>query len=287
MTENTIWHKFANVDKRIIYVIILFSVLIPLLNPIGLPLVFQDEVIQTYNNIKSFPPGTHAYIGAEMDPTNSAEMRPMLLALVRLMMELDHKIIIGSFWADGCNLAQIWAGPVLEGLGAVYGEDYVILGYRSNATSILDSARVNWIDAYSDRDMSNRQLSTMPVMEGLTKVSDLGYAAILNNGGPGTATYITAWRATGDLYSLFDFSNSGMYVTSGTNYQAGLTAGLVGGINGTAQFERLIEHPDRAVRSLDAQALGHLAVLIFLFFGNLGYLNIKRMEQEVKNSGGS
>ncbi|MCL2498446.1 MAG: hypothetical protein FWF06_07530 [Symbiobacteriaceae bacterium] len=282
MEENTIWHKLSNIDKRIIYVVMLFAVMIPLLKPLGLPLVYQREVIDTLAVIRSFPAGTIAYMGCEVDVSNSAELRPMMIALAKVMFELEHKIIIGGFWTDGCNLAAIWLGPVLDSMGAVYGEHYVILGHRSSPTTILDTARIDWIDAYSDRDINNMKLSEMKVMEGLAKASDLGYACIMNPGSPGTATYTTAWTATGTMSMILDFCTSGMYISAGANYQAGLTKGLVGGLNGAAQFEMLVNHPDKAVRSMDAQAFGHVAVIVFLIIGNVGYLNIKKLEREAK-----
>ncbi|MCL2497851.1 MAG: hypothetical protein FWF06_04470 [Symbiobacteriaceae bacterium] len=277
--NNSIWQKAASIDNRILYIIMAIVVAVPLMNPIGFPIVFQQEVLDTVELIRSFPAGTIAYVGAEVAATNAAELRPMMIAIVQLMYELGHKIVIGGFWADGCSLARLWAAPFLDEAGAVYGEDYVILGYRPSSTSILDQARTNFIDAFSDRDIGGLKLSEMPVMKGLEKASDLGYLAIMNPGSPGTATYTTAWRATGEVNVIIDCCTSGMYISSGNNYQAGLTAGLIGGLNGAAQLEQLTNRPYKAIRSMDAQALGHLAVIALLIIGNIGYFQTKREEE--------
>jgi len=280
----------AAVDVRFLYIIIVIAIVIPLLNPIGLPLVFLDEVIDTVALMRSIPPGSLVYFGAECAAENSAELRPPAVAGARLMYELGHRIIIGGFWPDGCILVRQWLTPYFEEMGAVYGEDYVILGYRASVTSILDTARDNFILAFSDRDINGDRLSSMPVMAGLNKASDFAYCFVLSPGGPGTGTYTTAWRATGEVDLIIDVPTGSMYNSAGNNYQSGLTAGLIGGLNGGAQFEQLIGHPGEATRSMDAQSMGHFAIITFLVVGNIGYFQIRRMEEQEKEaikSGGS
>ncbi|MCL2498644.1 MAG: hypothetical protein FWF06_08560, partial [Symbiobacteriaceae bacterium] len=249
-----------------------------------LPLVFLDEVVDTVALMRSIPEGVVAYLGAEVAASNAAELRPIMVAAAKFMFDLGHRIVIGGFWTDGCTLARAWLTPLFDEMGAVYGEDYVILGYRASVTSVLDTARVDFIDAFSDRDIAGQRLSTMPVMAGLERASDLAYCIIMSPGGPGTATYTTAWRATGEVDLIIDCPTGSMYNSAGNTYQSGLTAGLIGGLNGAAQFEQLIHHPGEATRSMDAQSLGHFTIFGFLVVGNIGFFQMRRKEQMEKEA---
>jgi len=261
-------------------------VAVPLLRPIGLPLVILDEVRDTLALIASFPEGSVVWLASEVAATNAAELRPMITAFARYLVMQNHRIIIGGFWTDGCNLARIWLDPIFEEMGAVYGVNYVNLGYRPSSTSVLDECRKDIINAYSDRDIAGRKLSEMPVMAGVTKASDIDYLVCMSPGTPGTSTYISAWRATGEVDVIIDCPTSGMYTTAGNNYQAGITKGLVGGLNGSAQVEQLIGYPGKAIRGMDAQGTGHFAILLYLIIGNIGYYQIRRMDREAKEHAG-
>ncbi|MCH7493875.1 hypothetical protein IIA16_04100, partial [bacterium] len=54
--------------------------------------------------------------------------------------------------------------------------------------------------------------------------------------------------------------------------QSGQMVGLLGGMKGGAEYEKLVGAPDKATRGMDAQSLGHFVIVLFIILGNLGYL---------------
>ncbi|MCL2498679.1 MAG: hypothetical protein FWF06_08765 [Symbiobacteriaceae bacterium] len=280
MEQQSIWHKLGKLDHRIIYLIFTILVGYPLIFPIGLPLPISDSVRSAYEIIGSFPAGSTLYMGCELGATNAPEMRPMFVAIMRYTLSLNHKVILAGFWEDGPTLVSIWMEALLAESGAIYGEDFVNIGYRARGSmqAILEQARHDFISAFSDRDMSGKVLSSMPIMQGITKVSDLDYVVILNPGSPGTEAYISAWRATGAVSTIIDCPSSNQITIGGYNLQAGLTQGMIGGLNGAAQFEALIKKPYKGISGMDAQGLGHLGVIFFLALGNLSYFQTKRRD---------
>ena len=47
--------------------------------------------------------------------------------------------------------------------------------------------------------------------------------------------------------------------------------GLLGGMKGTAEYEKLVGAPGTATRGMDAQSAAHLLIIFFVLIGNLGF----------------
>ncbi|MCL2498064.1 MAG: hypothetical protein FWF06_05555 [Symbiobacteriaceae bacterium] len=283
--ENTIWHRLSKLDHRIIYLVYTIVVAFPLIFGLGLPLPITDDVRAAYEVIKGLPPGSIMYLGCDLGATNLAECKPPIVAICKFAYELGHKIVVSGFWVDGPSLAYIWMEPAMNEIGAVYGEDYVNLGYRASMSSILDQSRYSIIEAFSDRDINGNRLSEMPIFQNLAKASEFTYLVTINPGYPGTADYIRAWRSTGDVSLIIDVPTAGMITTNGTHLQAGLTQGMIGGLNGAAQFEALIGYPAKATASMDAQGVGIFIIIAFLVLGNISFIQLRKQNELTK--GGS
>ena len=58
--------------------------------------------------------------------------------------------------------------------------------------------------------------------------------------------------------------------------QSGVYTGLVPGGRGGAEYELLINKPSAGVGAMDAQSTGHLAIILFIVLGNIGFLGSRR-----------
>jgi hypothetical protein len=47
--------------------------------------------------------------------------------------------------------------------------------------------------------------------------------------------------------------------------------GMVAGLKGAAEYEKLIKKPGRASRGMDAQSIAHIVMIGFIVVGNLAY----------------
>jgi hypothetical protein len=54
-------------------------------------------------------------------------------------------------------------------------------------------------------------------------------------------------------------------------YTSGQIDGLTQGLRGAAEYELLVNKPGSAVAKMDAQSLGHLAIILFVIIGNIAY----------------
>ena len=61
--------------------------------------------------------------------------------------------------------------------------------------------------------------------------------------------------------------------------QSGQIVGVVGGLGGAAEYEKLVDHPGKATAGMGAQSMGHLLILALVILGNIGYISTKRSKE--------
>ena len=271
------WYKkIQNVDRRIIYILMFLAIAIPLINPIGMPISISQPTQDAYNTLAALPAGSNVLFSVDTSASSQAEAKPALQAIFRLCMEKKLKVFIYGTWADGPTLAGQWVTPVAEEIGAKYGENYINIGYRPSYSAVLESARTDFVKAMGGIDMLKKPLSDYPIMKDVTKASNFACVVSFNSGDPGLSDYIAQWYATGEVKLLIG-SVTAVEIPSRMNqYRAGLIKGMIGGLAGGAEFEKLIGKPGDATVGMDAQSLGHLVVILFLIVGNVGYLAAKK-----------
>ena len=54
--------------------------------------------------------------------------------------------------------------------------------------------------------------------------------------------------------------------------------GLLGGMKGAAEYEKLSENQGRAMRGMDPQSIIHFLIIFFVILGNVGYFISKKKE---------
>ncbi|MGE5653740.1 MAG: hypothetical protein ACM3ZQ_05655 [Bacillota bacterium] len=271
------WYKrVQEVDRRIIYVLMLLAIAVPLIKPIGMPITVQQATQDAYNTLANLPAGSNVLLSFDTSASSQAETKPAAQAIFRLCASKGHKIFIYGTWADGPTLASQWLAPVIEETGYKYGEQYINFGYRAAPTAILETARTDLVKALGGQDMNKKNLADFPIMKGVTKASNFNAVVNFNSGDPGITDFIAQWYATGEVKTIIG-AVTAVEIPQRTNqYRAGQLKGLVGGLGGAAEFEKLIGKPGSATTGMDAQSLGHLVVIIFLIVGNVGYLAAKK-----------
>jgi hypothetical protein len=103
-----------NLDRRIIYTIVGFAVVLPLLFPLKLPIVATPEVHGIFDFIEGLPDGSDIHC-----------------------FEKNHKVHLLTLWPGGPALMQ----SAIEAQAAVYdrvsGTDYAYLGYRAGGVAVM------------------------------------------------------------------------------------------------------------------------------------------------------
>ena len=264
--------KLAKVDRRWIFLIIGLVVLIPLMYPLSLPIRAGKDSQQVYDFVESLEENSKILLSVEYGPSTKPEIHPMVTSLLRHIFSLErgHKVYVTCLWADG----QFMAEEALEEVaaneyGLTYGEDYVLLGFRPGAEAVVkgivsDLRKVFTIDARGTK------LAEIPMMEGVNRFEDFDFLFSGSAGYPGTQEWV-----------LFASDPTGVPMSTGTTsiivnemmpyVLGGQIQGILAGMPGAAEYEKLIGIKGVGTSGMDAQSAAHFVIVIFIFLGNLGY----------------
>ncbi len=264
-----IWHRLANLDRRWIYFVIGVVTFIPILVYIEVQVNITPEVESVYHKVDSLAPGTVIMVPMEFSPSTMAELEPMARAVLRHCFSRDLKIISTALQIDGVILIEKVLRESASEYGKKYGVDYVFLGYKPYADNVILSMGENFRNSFP-RDYYGDNLDDLPMMNGVNNYSNT--ACIVNiNSTSGVDYWIN--YANGRYGAELAL---GVTAVIATDYYAFLQSkqifGLMGGLKGAAEYERLIGRPkDIANRSMTSVSVAHVFIILFIILGNVAY----------------
>lgn len=266
--------RVEKIDRRYLFVVILLAVLLPLLNPLGLPIEPTPKVIGLHKAIEALPEGSVIYFATDWDPSAAPELVPMAQATLRHLFRRNMKVICGTLWPTAGPLAENVLREIAAEFGKVYGEDYVNLGFKEGREVVMVSIATDIAGVYPT-DYYGKPTTSYPIMADVKDFQDVALLLNISGGYPGTKEWLQqVQRRFGmKMASCTTAVSEPEYVP---NFQAGQLVGLVGGLAGAAEYERLIDVPGTATRGMDAQSLGHITIIALIVVSNIAYLVRKR-----------
>jgi hypothetical protein len=270
--------KLATLDRRWIFAFTFVAVLLPLIKPINLPIRVSPEVQWFYDAIEKVPEGSTVYLAADYDPGSLPELQPMLEAAIHQCCKRNLKIIAGSLWPAAPPLVNGALTLIAEGqYGRKPGVDYVNLGFKEGREVVMVQLGQDIRTVYPT-DHQGNDVSVMPIMQGIDNYEDLALLINISAGYPGTKEWVQQVRSRYSIAMV-----AGCTAVSAPEYypyvQSGQLTGLLGGLAGAAEYEKLVEVPGgSAARKMDAQSLGHVMIIFFIVLGNVIHRLAKRGE---------
>lgn len=264
--------KLKNLDRRWVFLFVFLSVLIPLLMKIGLKLHTTAPVENIYNYLESLPEGSVILISFDYGPSTETELSPAAVAMVRHAFKRKLKIVTMALWPEGANMSQNVLNKVskMEGINVEYGKDYVNLGYKTGGSVLLMSIKDGFAQQFPT-DVNGVPLSDLPLMNKVKDYNSCSLVTSLSAGVPGIREYIiivssqfgrkVAGACTAvTAPEMYTFLNSGQLI------------GLMGGLKGAAEYEKLSGYEDGTARKgMDAQSVVHAVITLFIVFSNVIY----------------
>ena len=166
-------HIILNLDRRIIYLIVLVCVFVPLVKPLGLPVTPTEEVRRAYQDIEALEPGSVVLISCDYGAATMPETHTMYMALLHHGFRNKLRMIMISLIPQGAALANRGLNEVLattDGQGnliypdAVYGEDYVNLGYKAGGTAVMLGIGQSFASTFP-QDFNNTPIGEFPLLK--------------------------------------------------------------------------------------------------------------------------
>ena len=271
MKEFARW--MVSLDRRIIFVLIALGTLLPLLHPFGLPIKVSPEVRGVYDYIESLPEGSVFFLSLDFDPSSKPELEPQAVALLRHAFRKHLRVIGMTHWLPGTGLAESIFARVAKEMGKRAEKDYVFLGWSPGTGSLVIAMGQDLYKAFPSDNAKHPTLG-MPVLEGVRNLRDVNYLISLAAGNPG----IEMWYVFGKDKYRFEMAGGSTGVMAPGLYpflRSGQINGLIGGLQGAAEYETLIGQKGTAVAGMDAQSADHFVIIALVLLCNVFYFVLR------------
>ena len=272
-----------NLDRRIIYLIIIVAIAIPVLMPLNLPIGTAPEVKSCYDKIEALQPGQTVLVSFDFSVSGIAQIGPQAQIMLEHLFSKDGVKVIGvDFWQDG----KIYMDEYFEKYGKqfnrVYGEDYVKLGYILGAETAMTRVAQNVHTAFP-LDSEGNKIEDLPMMQNIKSAADFDLVIQFSTGNPGPAELVRQMIDPFDIDFLVGM-NSVSVVGNLPFYSSGQMDGYLNGSVGAAGYEALMNVRADASISQDPLSLSVIMVILFIIVGNIGYFTDK--DRKVKGRSG-
>jgi hypothetical protein len=271
-TKMNFLEKLKKIDRRVIYLLVCLSIIIPLLPGFDFlifPVTPTKETVEIFNEIEGLEPGDAVFIDWAFDPSSKAELMPIFEAFFKHCLKKDLRVFIYYASINGINLGKESVKKITameEFSHKVEGVDYLNIEYIPIGPDI----RIFNMDV----DFKGTYKKEGKIFEGIETLKDIKYTLGLS----GSAYHQTHI----DMQIRFNFK-FGLAVTAvlGPDYvpflQTGQLTGLSNGLRGAAEYERLVSEKydvnyfGSATKGMSSLTLSHLVIFGFVIIGNIVY----------------
>lgn len=262
-----------NIDRRLIYIILILVTAFPMINPIGMPLKVSPLTQQVYDLVDELQPGDKVLFSLDYDPGGAPDVHPQAAAIAQHLADKGVGLVIVSFWDGGPMFGEQIIRPYEEE-GYKYGVDFANLGFVPGQETAIKRFGSD-IPGTVKKDFRNNELTSLPIMEGVKDCRDFDLVIDFIAGNPGVQEWVR--QVQGPLGINLAAGAVTVNVPQTMPYvQSGQVKGVLQGLRGAAEYEVLMGKPGTSVAKMDAQSLGHIVIIFFILIGNIAYFLDKK-----------
>ena len=272
------------VDRRVLYVMLLLAVTLPFFVKLRLPVAVSPPTQALYKAIDDLPENSFVLFGPNYSGGTRGENGAQTEALLRHLMLMWHKkkvrFGILSFDPQGKTLAQNIALGLQEeynkqGYDIKEGTSWVNFGYRVDQTNFV-RAMAKDMPGTLVKDTHDAPVATLPVMQGIHTAKDISMILDVNP----TANYtIYIQFMQGPFKIPMGLAPTAVMAPEAFNYlDSGQIVGMLQGLQGAVEYEQLLNTFGRATRASNSLSAAHLLLIGFIVLGNIAML-LERSKQ--------
>ncbi|MCP4568016.1 MAG: hypothetical protein GY841_10600 [FCB group bacterium] len=271
--------KGKYIGRRIVFLLVGISLILPFFMQFSLPLQISPEVQSAFDALDGLPPGAKVLCSYDYDPPSAPELQPMSDAIIQYAFEKDLKIIIMGLWPQGPQQANqsiemaFTNNPDLREQ-RVYGVDYVNLGFQAGNEFVILRMGESF-KAMFPRDIYNTSYDSIPLVKNIRNFSNIDFSFNFSAGKPGTVEWV---QIAVDRYNLtMAAANTAVQAPMVYPYlKSGQLVGILGGMSGAAEMEKLTQKIGKATTFLLSQSFAHMVVIAFILIGNVAYFRERK-----------
>ena len=285
--------KLGSLDRRIIFLLIGLSVLIPLINPnlVNLPLGQDRNTKIVYDSISELNEGDRVLISFAYGASTKPEVHPMAIGLLNHLFTKGIKVYIVSLWPESPIMAEQAISAVKESqlFDIKDGIDFVMFDYKVGGFVVIKGIADNFRDIYQ-QDKNGISINDLPIMEGIYDVKDFDFVFDFSAGVPGNAEWVQ--YACDPKNVPLSSGCTSIMVTDAIPYvESGQLKGILAGMPGAAEYEKMVYDfmikeqnnsnkyinsekdiiKGKAYARMSAQSIAHLLMVLFIVIGNIAY----------------
>jgi len=260
--------RLQNIDRRWLYMTLAIVVTLCLLFPFSLPLYISPQVKSLYDAVEKVPKDKIVIVASEWDAGTRGENLPQTRVIMEHLMRRGIKFAILSQYQQGPRLAEAVAEELARKYNKVYGVDWCNWGYKIGGGMMLQALSRN-IPKTIEKDIRGTPVEKIPMMAGVKDIRDVGLIVVMS-GSAVIDSYIAFIRS---VYGTpLGFGCTAVMAPEQYPFlDSGQLVGLLAGLMGAAQYEKLLSSPGRAMRAMNAQSMAHLLIIVLIVLGNIGY----------------
>ncbi len=261
--------------RHIIFILMALAVALPLIFKLGLPLRVTDEVRDVYGFIDSLPENSTVLISFDHDTSTLPEMVPLAEAILRHCFRNNIKVIGLALLAEGAAVGDDNLRRIAGEYHKEYGRDYLFLGFRPQFTVAILSMGED-IAREFPRDYRGVDIHNYPIMNNIKNYKDI--SAVISIADGDMPLYWINYAQARYGVKVIPEVTAVMATTMYPFLQSGQLVGLVAGLKGAAEYEKLLGKPGLASKGMDAQSTAHILIVLLIIVGNVVYfINRRKM----------
>jgi hypothetical protein len=283
----------GTIDRRIIFLLIGLSVLIPLIKPnwLELPIKIDNNTQIVYDSISGLQEGDKVLLSFEYGASTKPEVHPMAVALLKHLFAKGIKVYIVSLWPEGPIMAKLAMDEIIASdlFNIEDGKDYIMFDYKVGGSIVIKNISDDFRGIYK-QDYNRIPIEQLQIMEGVYSVEDFDFVFDFSAGVPGNAEWVQ--YACDPKNVPLSSGCTSIMVTDAIPYvESGQLKGILAGMPGAAEYEKMVYDyltneltnnneyinenasitKGKAFSRMSAQSVAHLVMVIFILLGNLSY----------------
>jgi len=267
------------IGRRVVFMYVGIAVSLPLFMKLTQQIQISPEVQAVYDTVTELQPGSRVLVSFDYDPPSAPELQPMAEAFMRLCFQRDLKVIVMGLWPQGPQQAgmafqKIFEDPEIQAKNLQYGVDYVNLGFQTGNEFVIQRMGSSF-ESMFPTDYQGIPYDRLPLVRNVRNFSNIDYSLNLSAGFPGTPEWI---QIAADRFGVrLAAGNTAVQAPQMYAYlNAGQLVGLMGGMNGAAEFERIADYSGKGTKFMLSQSFSHMVVIAFIIIGNVAFIRSGR-----------
>ena len=289
-TIKKIFILLGSLDRRIIFLIVGLSVLIPLIQPewVNFPIRPTPESQIVFDEINKLNAGDKILLSFEYGPSTKPEIHPMAIAILKHLYAKNIQVYGFALWPDGNFMSTEAFSEVSDDYDKKYGVDYVNLGYKPGGEAVIKGIASDIRTLYTV-DLQGTSINDIPMMKDVVNIEDFDFVFSLSAGYPGSKEWVQ--YACDPKNIPLSTGCTSIQVTDIMPYvENDQIRGILAGMPGAAEYESLVEaelqkmeiagKPGEASGMMAAQSIAHVVIVLFIIFGNISYFITRKKNRK-------